>query len=223
MSNKQESFSEGRTGFTLVEIVIALGVFMLVLIVVFGFNRYYFNAVSITGWRQTAHQALKLNAIFWQDHFVAATHRITHIETDSSGVIVGSVLFNKAGLNIRSRGAGNLLDGYPGDGSRFELWNFEISKRDEAAGLFEGNRVSAFVQGTGLNINLWGQIASGGVVLREIKLLENVAQVRGTVRRYEAENANALKLDFVLQHPQRPAIREEGSVEVRVNTEIVGF
>lgn len=209
-------------GFTLVEILIAVGVFSLVSITIISFSRFYYSAVSVTGWKQTASRSLRLNNIFWQDHFVAATHRIRGtIQTDpETGVITSEVEFDEPPLKIRNEGRGSLLpDDY--DGERYELWTFEVTKKDEDNQLFEGSRVTAYLFESAPNTQLWVEVTDPqDNPIRNLKLLDNLLSVESMTRRYADENAWGLSINFVLKHPHREGITVNGGFEVRVNTEI---
>ena len=114
---------------TLVEVLLALTIFTILGMLLLSLSRFSHTAVNVTGWKQTAHDSLKKNVVFWSKYLTAATYRVDQIQTDATGVIQGTPTITSVPLKIRGGGAGNLMKDFPGTAAEWPLWQFQIHEK----------------------------------------------------------------------------------------------
>lgn len=209
-----------KKGFTLVELIIASGVFLLIGTVVFSLYHFSYKSFSITTWKQDAQNHLKLNNAFWQKYLSGATHKLAKLSTDAQGTIIGDADITVIPFKIKNRGSGDLLALYSGAGP-YSLWSGEVHVKDEGSVSYQTFVVEGYLLGKHPDVELYGKVLNtDGSVVRSVLLLKNVAKIEASIRPYPEEYSNSLRLVFTVQDPKRPDITADGVIEVRINTEI---
>lgn len=208
-------------GVTLVEVMVAVGVFGLVSMVVFGFTRWMNSAQALTGWKQSSLDAIRLNEVFWQKYFSAATGKIKSLTVDAKGVVVGTPDIATEPVKIRFGGTGNLMMGYVDGPGEWPVWRFNaIQQKTDGSGGYQDRVVTGYLTGSRPDVRLHARIQVGGKTVLHQELLANVVGLEGSVRAYPEESAQVLTIEFLLQNPQRPDLRMREKSQFRISTDI---
>jgi type II secretory pathway pseudopilin PulG len=209
-----------RVGFTLVELLVTVTVMSLVILSVTKFVSWVNSSQQVTAWKQRAMDRQRLNEIFWQKHFSAATHKIVSLNTDAHGVLTSPPNIASSALYIVNSGTGDLLSGYTGAGGDYTLWQFTTHKKDAAANTYTETNVRAFVRGSAPNLELWAQLTRGGNNVLKQKLLENLESINASKRFYVQESMSVLEIEFVLSYPHKRSLKVKKTTSFRIPTEI---
>lgn len=209
-----------RTGFTLVELLVTVTVMSLVILSVTKFVSWVNSSQQVTAWKQTAIDKQRLNEIFWQKHFSAATHKIVSLNTDAHGVLVSPPDVATSALYIVNSGSGDLLSGYTGAGGDYTLWEFTTHKKDAGANTYTETDVKAFVRGSSPDLELWAQLTRDGNNVLKQKLLENLEAINASKRVYVQESMSVLELEFILSYPKKRSLKVKKTTSFRIPTEI---
>lgn len=210
-----------KQGFTLVEILVSLGVFVIVGAVVFSVYHFSYTSYKVTSWKQEAQNYLKLNNVFWQKYLSGATNKLTRLDTDAEGVVIGTAEITEIPFKIKNGGSGDLLADYAAGVDPVLLWYGQFHVKDEASMNYQTVTVEAHLSGTRPNVTLHGKVKDAtGKVVRDVELLRNLVKIDASVRPYDEEYASSLRLVFTVQDPRKPENQADGVMEVRINTDI---
>ncbi|MGM0599248.1 MAG: type IV pilus modification PilV family protein [Candidatus Rifleibacteriota bacterium] len=218
MNKKSEL--KAKIGFTLVELLVTVSVMSLVILSVTKFVSWVNSSQQVTAWKQNAMDRQRLNEIFWQKYFSAATHKIVSLNTDAKGVLITPPDVATSSLYIVSSGSGNLLSGYTGAGGDYTLWKFTIHKKDAAANTYTETNVKAFVRGSVQRLELWAELTRDGNTVLKQKLLENLEAINASKREYKQESMSVLELEFILSYPHKRSLKVKKTTSFRIPTEI---
>ncbi|OQA09724.1 MAG: hypothetical protein BWY66_00451 [bacterium ADurb.Bin374] len=214
---------DSARGFTLVEIMVAILVFGLVSLVVFRFTRWMNDAQSLTAWKQSAQDSLRLNEMFWQKHFTGATRKLSSLVVDSQGVIQTPPDIATAPVKIRNGGNGNLMSGYPNTFSEWPVWQFKTFHKQTGANTWDEFDVVGFLQTRDGNTTLTGRVKSGMKIISEVKLMEHVVSIQASTREFKEENLTVLTVEFILAHPRKPDVRLQKTSNFKISTSLETF
>ncbi|MBF0408634.1 MAG: type II secretion system protein [Candidatus Riflebacteria bacterium] len=207
-------------GVTMVEMLVVVVIFSLVSLVVFSFTSWVNKTQEITSWKQSAIDAMRLNEIFWEKHFSAATPQIKSLVVDSKGVIQLTPDIASKPLKIRSAGEGDLMAKYPDGSKEWAVWQFQTFKKLSTGNSFEEYQVTGFLRGKAPDISLFGRIKKGAKVVLEQKLLFDVSSISSTVRSYPGENVSVISFEFAIKHPRKPEMVVRGRSQFKIATDI---
>lgn len=213
--------TERRNGFTLVEILIASGVFVIIGVVVGSMYHFSYTSFTTTSWKQDAQNYLKLNNVFWQKYLSGATHKLTKLDIDAKGVILGNAEITSIPFKIKNKGVGNLLAAYTGGNDPWPLWSGQFHVKDDTTLSYQTLVIEAYLVGSFPDVRLYGKTSDlTGKVISNSLLLKNVSRIEASLRPYDEEYASSLRLVFTVQDPKRLENLADGIIEVRINTQI---
>ena len=212
--------NQPRRAYTMVEILMAVGVFSLVSLVVFQFISWSRRAQDATSWKQSATDAVKLNEVFWQQHFTAATFQLKSLNVNAMGIIQAPPEVIEAPVKIRSGGEGDIMASYSGGAGEWEVWTFKTFRRNPVTSEYDEYIVTGYLKGSHPAVELHGRVVLGGNVVNQAKLLENVTAITSSTRSSPDENINVLSIEFEVSHPRRSALKVSKKSNFRVSTTI---
>lgn len=212
-----------KKGFTMIEMLISVGVVALISIVVMQFTSWMTNAQKITGWKQSAVDEQRLNEIFWQKHFTGATSRIESLVVNASGVITSPAVIATEPVLIRGGGNGSLMTAYPADGKEWPIWEFKTFEKETATNKYVESKVTGFLKGSKPNIEFYGRVVQGGSVISEQKLMSNVEEINASRRFFPDENVTVLTVEFVVSYPLQNKLKVRKQSNFRISTVLETF
>lgn len=217
------SLKRRKSGMTLAEILIAVGVMGIVSLVVMQFTSWMTNAQKMTAWKQNVVDAQRLNEIFWQKYFTGATSRIDSLVVNAQGVITTPAVIATEAVKIRNSGSGNLMADYPADGSEWPVWVFKTFEKEATTNNYIASTVTGFLKGASPHIEFYGRITRDDVVLTDQKLLENVGAISASTRYFPDENLTVLTVNFVVNNPLHENMQIRKQSNFRISTILESF
>ncbi|MBU1108244.1 MAG: hypothetical protein KKB51_16345 [Candidatus Riflebacteria bacterium] len=216
-------FKLTRSGVTLVEVLIAASVMAAVSLVIMQFTSWMTNAQKITGWKQSAIDEQRINELFWQKYFSGATSRIESLVVDAQGVITSPAVIATEPVKIRGAGVGDLMAGYPADGSEWPIWTFNTYEKEAATNNYVESTVIGYLKGVSPHIEFYGRVSRGAAVISQHKLMSNVLSISGSTRNFTDENVTVLTVNFVVNHPLHTNIQVRKQSNFRISTILESF
>ncbi|GAB1354054.1 hypothetical protein MASR1M12_27920 [Erysipelotrichia bacterium] len=209
---------ENKQGFTLVELMIAVSVFSLVILVVTKFTSWVNNSQKITAWKQKVIDQQRLNEIFWQKYFSAATYKISSLAPNQFGVLVTPAKIATSTVLMAGGGKGKLLAGYTG--GFLNLWNFKVFEKKTGSTMYIESEVKAFVKTTDKVVELYAEIIRNGSIIQNQRLLTDLEEINASSRFYQEENMTVLDLEFVVSYPENKMLKVRKTTSFRIPTTI---
>lgn len=209
-----------NSGFTLIELMIAIVILSLVILTVTKFTSWINNSQQITAWKQSAIDQQRLNEVFWQKYFSAATYKISSLKVNAFGVLTAPAEIATSTVFMVQTGSGNLLSTHPGTPGDWELWHFKVFEKEAGTTTYIESDVKAFVREKNSSLELYGQVNRDGKMILQQKLLSDLEEINASNRFYHEENTTVLDLEFVLSYPKNKSLKVRKTTSFRIPTNI---